>query len=283
MSSQGVLYIVATPIGNLDDISLRALAVLKRVDVVAAEDTRHSQKLLQHFAIEQRLIPYHDHSSEKHAHQLLQMLEAGKQVALISDAGTPLISDPGYRLVRLAREQGVRVSPVPGASAVLSALSAAGLPTDRFRFEGFLPAKSAARRKHFEALKNQPQTVVCFESPHRIRGSLEDALDILGADREAVLARELTKTFETFLGHTLGEIRDAVEQDEHQRKGEMVLMLRGAAQQKHFDGNVDVEAERVLNILLAELSTKQASTLASQITGVPKKVLYQRATELKSI
>ena len=280
MNSFGVLYVVATPIGNRDDISRRALDLLKSVDLIAAEDTRHSQKLLQHYAIATRLLAYHDHASERQAAKIIAALESGLNVALISDAGTPLISDPGYRLVRELRQRGMQVCPVPGASALICALSAAGLPTDRFSFEGFLPAKSAARRQAFEKMRSSAHTSVFYESPHRILESLHDAVVILGADREAVLARELTKTYETFLGSTLGEISARVEADDNQRRGELVLMLRGVDPRSESDAELDAESERVLGLLLAELPPKKAAKLASQITGVPTKILYSKAVEL---
>ncbi len=277
VTEAGTLYIVATPIGNLNDISLRALETLKSVDAIAAEDTRHSQKLLQHFGIESRLWTYHDHSSEAATTGLLTQLQQGLSIALISDAGTPLISDPGYRIVREARSQGIRVVPLPGPSAPITALSAAGLPTNRFSFEGFLPSKSTARRKVLQALATETRTMVFFESPHRILESLVDAVAELGGDREMVMARELTKTFETFLSGTLDQVLVQVEQDANQRRGEIVLMFKGAPEQAEKPDGVTPEVERILNVLLKDLPTKQASNLAAEITGVPKKLLYQYA------
>jgi len=281
MTNPGVLYIVATPIGNLDDISARALKILNSVDVIAAEDTRHSQRLLSHFGIQQKCIPYHDHNDEKQSQNLVERLESGSSIALISDAGTPLISDPGYRVVRLARQHSVAVVPIPGASAPITALSAAGLPTDRFSFEGFLPAKGAARRKVYERLVAEPRTMVFFESPHRILDSLRDAEMVLGGDREAVFVRELSKTFETFIPGSLADIRAKVEADDNQRRGEMVLMIAGAEKPDSSEA-LTPEQEHCLSVLCAELSTKQAASLASSITGLPKKKCYQRALELKA-
>jgi len=281
MNDKGVLYIVATPIGNLDDITQRAISTLQKADFIAAEDTRHSQRLLQHFGIQAKLMAYHDHSSDKQLDRLIGLLLEGKSIALISDAGTPLISDPGYRIVRSARTLDIQVVPIPGVSAPITALSAAGLATDRFSFEGFLPHKSSARRKAFESIEKSNGTSVFFESPHRIKDAIDDALAILGAERPAVLARELTKTFETFLGSSLVDIRQAIESDDNQRKGEMVLMIGQDASSKSSSDDLDAETERVLSILAAELPTKQAATLASAISGAPKKKLYERAVQLR--
>ena len=281
MNDKGVLYIVATPIGNLDDITQRAISTLQKADFIAAEDTRHSQRLLQHFGIQAKLMAYHDHSSDKQLDRLIGLLLEGKSIALISDAGTPLISDPGYRIVRSARTLDIQVVPIPGVSAPITALSAAGLATDRFSFEGFLPHKSSARRKAFESIEKSNGTSVFFESPHRIKDAIDDALAILGAERSAVLARELTKTFETFLGSSLEDIRQAIESDDNQRKGEMVLMIGQGASSKSSSDDLDAETERVLSILAAELPTKQAATLASAISGAPKKKLYERAVQLR--
>jgi len=281
MTHPGVLYIVATPIGNLDDISARALSVMKSVQVIAAEDTRHSQKLLAHFGIDKKLIPYHDHTNEKQIDMLLQRLADGEKIALVSDAGTPLISDPGYRIVKRAREQNITVVPIPGPSAPIAALSAAGLPTDRFSFEGFPPAKSGARIKMFERLVAEQRTMVFFESTHRIEDSLEDAIRVFGAERQAVIARELTKTFETFLSGSLADIARQIREDSNQKRGEFVLMLAGAEQEQDESGEVTIDIDALLIKLAKTLPTKQASSLASDITGLPKKDLYQRVLVLK--
>ncbi|WP_096085232.1 16S rRNA (cytidine(1402)-2'-O)-methyltransferase [Agaribacterium haliotis] len=280
MSKDGVLYIVATPIGNLDDLSVRALALLKQVDMIAAEDTRHSKRLLTHFGIDTRLTAYHDYSGERQVQHLLDLLMQGQNIALISDAGTPLISDPGYRLVRRVREAGLNVVPVPGPSAPLAALCASGLPTDSFAFVGFSPAKSAARKQFFSLHAASEHTLVCFESPHRIVASIDDAIEVLGAKRQAVLARELTKTFETFIGFSLGDIQQALADDANQSRGEMVLMI--APEPKPESSQLDAEAERLLGLLVNELPTKKAAALVSEFSGVSKKLLYQRALELKA-
>ena len=273
------LYVVATPIGNLGDFSPRAIEVLQRVDLIAVEDTRHSGRLLQHFAIQTPMQALHEHNERQRADSLLQKIEQGQTLALISDAGTPLVSDPGYHLVRLAREKGIRVIPVPGACALIAALSAAGLPTDRFRFEGFLPAKAGARRQQLESLKQESVMLVFYESPHRIEETLADMQQVFGAERQAVLARELSKTFETIRDGALAELSQWVAADANQRRGEIVLLLEGAPQQD--EDEIKPDAERVLKILLRDLPLKQAAGLSAEITGVRKKKLYARALELK--
>lgn len=279
MSNQvGVLYIVATPIGNLDDITQRALRLLGEADLVAAEDTRHSMKLLQHFGIRAQLVSLHEHNEERHMEKVLAPLAEGKTVALISDAGTPLISDPGFRLVREARRRGFSVRPVPGASSVIAALSVAGLPTDRFAFEGFLPAKAAARRERLSGLREDVRTLVFLESPHRILDTVDDLTTVFGPEREAVVARELTKTFETVHGAPLGELREWLREDPNQQRGEFVLLVAGASASAAEPEQV--EAERVLEVLLAELPVKQAAKLAAELTGLPRNRLYSLALEL---
>lgn len=277
--ARGTLYIVATPIGNLGDISQRALEVLAGVDLVAAEDTRRSGQLLQHFHIRTSTLALHEHNERQVAEQLLQRLRAGEAIALVSDAGTPLLSDPGYYLVNQARLAGVPVVPVPGASALLAALSVAGLPTDRFVFEGFLPVKSAARIKRLQQLTEDPRTLVFYEAPHRIVEMLRDMASVFGAERQAVVARELTKTFETIHADTLAGLVEWVLADENQQKGEFVVLVKGA-EAREAEG-LDAEAERVLSILLEELPVKQAAALAASITGEKKNRLYQRALEKK--
>lgn len=278
MTHQNALYIVPTPIGNLGDITQRALAVLADVDLIAAEDTRHSGKLLQHYGISTPLISYHDHSHASQAERIFAKILAGQSVALISDAGTPLISDPGYRLVSAAREQGITVVPLPGPCALIAALSAAGLPSDRFSFEGFPPAKTQARKNGFSALLHDARTLIFYESSHRIDASLVDMREIFGDDRRCVLARELSKTFETFLQGSLADVHAQVCADANQRKGEFVVLLEGySAPESEQEGQISVESERVLAVLLEELSVKQASSLAAKITGEKKNKLYQWA------
>lgn len=278
MSQPGILYVVATPIGNLEDISARALAVLREVAVVAAEDTRHSGILLSHFGIRAELISLHDHNEAERAPLLVARLQAGESVALISDAGTPLISDPGFELVRAARAAGIAVSPVPGASALIAALSVSGLPTDRFVFEGFLPAKQSARRERLEVLAAEPRTLVFYESVHRLQESLEDMATAFGPERPAVLARELTKLHEQVRDASLQALVEWAGSDPVAAKGEVVLMVAGAAAAE--SDALDAEVERVLKTLLKELPVKQAAALAAEITGLNKNPLYQRALEL---
>ncbi len=275
--SNHALYVVATPIGNLGDMVPRAVEILQSVDVIAAEDTRHSARLLDHFHISTPLTAYHDHTDEKQVEALVERLRQGASIALISDAGTPLVSDPGYRLVRLARQAGVRVVPVPGACALIAALSASGLPSDRFSFEGFLPPKSGQRLNRLQPLAAEERTLIFYEAPHRIEDCLQDMAQVFGSEREAVLAREITKTFETIQGGSLAELIEFVASDPNQRKGEMVVMVRG--QPKVADQSLDAEAERIMTILLKDLSVKQASQLGAEITGLKKKTLYQWALE----
>lgn len=272
-NTPGILYIVATPIGNLGDWSQRAQEILAKVALIAAEDTRHSSKLLSHFGIQTPMLAYHEHNEAIASEKLLARLLAGESIALISDAGTPLISDPGYPLVSQAHAQGIRVSPIPGSCAMTAALSASGLPTDRFIFEGFLPNKSQARRTRLEALSRDTRTLVFYESPHRVGETLSDMLEILGEGRIAVMARELSKTYETVKQATLGELVEWVASDQNQSRGEMVLVLHGAED----SGPEDVEVERVLTILLKSLPVKEAAALAAEITGGKKNALYKQA------
>lgn len=277
-STMGTLYVVATPIGNLDDISARALKVLADVALIAAEDTRHSVRLLQHFGIETPLAACHEHNERDEGGRFITKLLAGEDVALVSDAGTPLISDPGYHLVRQARAAGVQVVPVPGACALIAALSAAGLPSDRFIFEGFLPAKAAARRARLEQVKEEPRTLIFYEAPHRILECLEDMQAVFGGERPALLGRELTKTFETLKGLPLAELRAFVAGDSNQQRGECVVLVGGWTAPQGEEA-ISTEAQRVLDLLLAELPLKKAAALAAQITGVRKNLLYQVALE----
>lgn len=277
-STIGTLYVVATPIGNLDDMSARALKVLGSVTLIAAEDTRHSIRLLQHFGIGTPLAACHEHNERDEGGRFLTRLLAGDDVALISDAGTPLISDPGYHLVRQARAAGVDVVPVPGACALIAALSAAGLPSDRFIFEGFLPAKAVGRRARLEQVREEPRTLIFYEAPHRILECLQDMEAVFGADRPALLARELTKTFETLKGLPLGELHTFVASDSNQQRGECVVLVAGWSAPDDEQA-VGSEALRVLDLLLAEMPLKRAAALAAEITGVRKNLLYQAALE----
>ena len=273
----GTLFVVATPIGNLQDMSPRALQVLKDVRLIAAEDTRHSARLMQHFGIDTPMTACHDHNERDKGERLVERLLAGDDVALISDAGTPLISDPGYHLVRQAREAGVRVSPVPGACALIAALSAAGMPSDRFAFEGVLPAKAHGRRQRLQVLAAEDRTWMVYEAPHRLLECLQDMQQVLGDERRVLLARELTKTFETLRAAPLSELVKWVAGDSDQQRGECVLVVEGAPAPQADE--VGDEALRVLDLLLAELPLKRAAKLASEITGVRKNLLYQIALE----
>jgi 16S rRNA (cytidine1402-2'-O)-methyltransferase len=280
-SATGSLYVVATPIGNLDDMSVRALKVLREVALIAAEDTRHSARLMQHFGIGTPLAACHEHNERDEGSRFITRLLAGDNVALISDAGTPLISDPGYHLVRQARAAGIPVVPVPGACALIAALSAAGLPSDRFMFEGFLPAKAVGRRAKLELVKEEPRTLIFYEAPHRILECLQDMEQVFGTERPALLARELTKTFETLKGLPLGELRAFVEADSNQQRGECVVLVAGWTPPEDEDV-VGTEARRILGLLLEEMPLKRAAALAAQITGVRKNLLYQVALDSQS-
>ncbi len=265
------LYVVATPIGNLSDISARAREVLSEVSAICAEDTRHTKSMLQAYSIDKPLIALHEHNESDIAWKLVERLKTGDSLALVSDAGTPLVSDPGYRLVREVREAGFTVSPVPGACAAIAALSVAGIPSDRFCFEGFLPAKSSGRRERLQNLAREPRTLVFYESSHRIEESLTDFVAILGADREAAVARELTKLFETVLGNTLGGLLEKVQQDENQRKGEFVIIVRGCED----DTSVALaEGQRLYAKLVEHMKPSQAAKLAAELSGAPRKALY---------
>ena len=273
------LYVVATPIGNLQDISLRALEVLKTVDAIAAEDTRHTSHLLSHFAIQKKLIAVHEHNEQKSAQILLERLRAGESIALVTDAGTPGISDPGAIVVDVLREAGVSVVPVPGASAVVAALSASGIKANGFMFQGFLPASGSQRRKVLEGLKAYVSTLVFYEAPHRIIECVEDLATVLGPERRITIARELTKTFETFHRCALQDAKMWLESDPNQQRGEFVLMVEAAALVEQADISEDVG--RILRLLLADLPLKQAVKLATEITGVKKNILYEYALKLK--
>ncbi|MBE3669600.1 16S rRNA (cytidine(1402)-2'-O)-methyltransferase [Vibrio navarrensis] len=271
------LYIVPTPIGNLGDITHRAIAVLSTVDLIAAEDTRHTGKLLSHFNIQTKTFALHDHNEQQKAQVLVDKLLAGQNIALVSDAGTPLISDPGYHLVSQCRQAGVKVVPLPGPCAVITALSASGLPSDRFSFEGFLPAKSKGRKDKLLEIAKVERTCIFYESPHRIIDSLHDMLEILGPNREVVLARELTKTFETIQGMPLGDLVDWVKSDENQQKGEMALLIHGY--RDSAEDGLPEEALRALTILLKELPLKRAAAMVAEIYNVKKNALYKWGLE----
>lgn len=281
MTNQSALYIVPTPIGNLADISLRALEVLQSVSAIAAEDTRHSAKLMQHHGIHTKLISYHDHGGEAQAQRILDLLRTGESVALISDAGTPLISDPGYKLVNIVREHSIPVIPLPGACAMTTALCASGLASDRFSFEGFPPAKHQARVAFLKALVRDERTLIFYESTHRIEDSLADMADAFGGDRRAVIARELTKSFETFLDGHLDTLIARLQSDPNQRKGEFVVMVAG--HKNTSEEGVSAEVVQVLSVLLDELPVKQAAALAAKITGEKKNKLYQWALDNKAV
>lgn len=276
-SNQGILYVVATPIGNLGDMVPRAVETLQTVALIAAEDTRHSSRLLAHFNIKTPCIAYHDHSDETRVDQLIAKLCAGDSIALISDAGTPLVSDPGYRLVRSARHAGIQVVPIPGACAMIAALSAAGLPSDRFAFEGFLPAKQAARCAQLQSLAADPRTLVFYEAPHRVLETLQDMRDIFGPEREVVMARELTKTFETIRDDKVGELVQWVDADSNQQRGEIVLLVHGAP--KADNEAMTPEQIHIMKILLEELSVKQAASIGAKLTGLKKNFLYDWALQ----
>jgi 16S rRNA (cytidine1402-2'-O)-methyltransferase len=274
-----ILYVVSTPIGNLDDLSPRAVETLKKVDLIAAEDTRHSGRLMQHFAISTPMLAVHDHNERQRAQMLVNKLAEGQSIALISDAGTPLISDPGYHLVSAVREAGYQVVPVVGPCALIAGLSVSGLATDRFSFYGFLPAKSSGRKQHLQQLEKVTHTQVFYESPHRIVAMVDDIVTVMGADRKLVLARELTKTFETVYGAPAIEVQAWLAADHNQQKGEFVVLIAGAEPEELQD--IGPEEERMLTLLLAELPIKKAAAITAAITGHKKKALYDRALVLQ--
>ena len=271
MDGTGTLFVVATPIGNLGDISPRALDTLRSVAGICAEDTRRSGQLLSHFGISTPLLALHEHNEDAIAARIVVRLQAGESLALVSDAGTPLVSDPGFRLVQAARAAGVKVSPVPGASALIAALSVAGLPSDRFAFEGFLPAKSNARRERLQALAAETRTLIFYESSHRIEDALADMVQAFGGQRRAVLARELTKLFETVLDGTLAQLQARVEVDADQRKGEFVLLVHGV--EDDADARI-IEGRRLYAKLSQHLPPSTAAKLAAELSGAPRKALY---------
>ena len=269
-----VLYVVATPIGNLSDSTHRLAEILAEVDVIAAEDTRRTGQLLQHLGIESKLMPFHAHNEHQSVEAVMTQLNAGKRVALVSDAGTPLISDPGYGLVKRCHEEAISVVPVPGPSSITAALSVAGLPTHRFAFEGFIPAKSNARKLFFRALSQEPRTLVMFETPHRIEASVRALSEEMGFDREMTVCRELTKTFEQIVSGTAGNILERLLDGGIPAKGEYVLVVHGAKDQTMTD------ADTLLTVLLESMSPSKAATAGARLTGRPKSELYDRAVQL---
>ncbi len=274
---KGTLYLIATPIGNLEDMTFRAINTLKKVDLVAAEDTRHSKKLLQHFNISTPMISLHAFNEAGRVKQLIAQLEEGKSIGIISDAGTPLISDPGYPLVHAAHAAKIPVAPIPGACAAITALCASGLPTDRFIFEGFLPAKKSARLNRLEKLLIEQRSLVFYESPHRIIDMLTDLLSVFGPDRLATIARELTKQFETIRQDNISTLLEWTKENPEQQLGEFVVIVAGTEIETTTS---DQEVEKILLILLSELHTKQAASLCSKITGKKKNELYELALKL---
>ncbi|HEY5603486.1 MAG TPA: 16S rRNA (cytidine(1402)-2'-O)-methyltransferase [Gammaproteobacteria bacterium] len=276
-TQNGRLYIVATPIGNLGDMSFRAVEILQQVDLIVVENARHSAKLFQHYQITSPIYVLHDHNEKENSIKLIEKLQQGQDLALISDAGTPLISDPGYWLVNLAIQHTLSVVPVPGPSASICALSVSGLPSDRFCFEGFLPAKTQARQTRLQQLAHETRTLIFYEAPHRIVDALRDLVAVFGPERQGVITRELTKTFETILRAPLAELLEIVERDVNQQKGEFVVLVHGAAEKVAGEE----EQDRLLGILLEALPVKTAAALASKITGAKKNQLYERALELK--
>lgn len=267
----GTLHVIATPIGNLRDLSPRALDTLRNVSAICAEDTRHTRQLLAHYGLERPLVALHEHNEEQLADKLVARLQAGESLGLVSDAGTPLVSDPGFRLVRAARAAGIAVSPVPGACAFVAALSVAGLPSDRLVFEGFLPAKGNARRERLAPLASETRTLAFYESAHRIEEALADMAAIFGAQRRAVIARELTKLFETVLDGTLEDLQARVAADANQRKGEFVVLVEGAGEDE--DARL-AEGRRLYAKLGEHLPPSTAAKLAAELSGAPRKALY---------
>jgi len=270
----GILYIVATPIGNLQDITQRALDTFAQVDLIAAEDTRHSGLLLSYYGIKKPFFALHDHNEQEKAHILVEKLKQGSHIALISDAGTPLISDPGFHLVRQCREAGIRVVPLPGACAAITALCASGIASDRFCFEGFLPAKSKARKDKLENIAEEDRTLIFYESTHRILDTLEDMQSVLGEERYIVLAREITKTWETITGNTIKNLREWLLEDPNRTKGEMVLIVEGKPKSDKND-EISPQAVKALELIVEELPLKKAAAIVAELYGYKKNALYQ--------
>ncbi len=274
----GTLFIVATPIGNLDDITFRAIETLKSVDLVLAEDTRHSQKILSHFNIKTPISAFHDYNEREKCNSVIDKLKQGDSIALISDAGTPLISDPGYVLVSVAKKNSVNVVPVPGPSALIAALSASGIPSDSFSFFGFLPSKQNARIKTLKMFASRPETIIVYESPKRISNTLADMLFVFGKDREVCLAKEITKTFETILTTNIPSLIDYISSDPSHQKGEFVILISSTAKKGKLE--FDQQLDKLLPVLCSEMGPSKAAKLATKITGIDKKYCYERAIEL---
>ena len=274
----GTLFIVATPIGNLDDITFRAVETLKSVDLVLAEDTRHSQKILNHFNIKTPISAFHDYNEREKCNTVIDKLKQGDSIALISDAGTPLISDPGYILVSAAKKNSVNVVPIPGPSALIAALSASGIPSDSFSFFGFLPSKQNARIKTLKTFASRPETIIVYESPKRIMATLTDMLFVFGEEREVCLAKELTKTFETIITTNIPNLIYYISADPGHQKGEFVLLISSTAKKGQLE--LDQQLDRLLPVLCSEMGSSKAAKLAAKITGIDKKYCYQRAIEL---
>jgi len=272
MSESATLFIVPTPIGNLSDITERALEVLKTVDLIAAEDTRHTGKLLSHYQIKTKTFALHDHNEQQKAEFLVEKLKSGLSIALVSDAGTPLISDPGYHLVNTCRAHGVDVVPLPGACAAVTALSASGLPSDRFSFEGFLPSKEKARKDKIEDLKEEPRSMIFYESPRRLQYTLDAMVEVLGPEREVCVAREITKAFESITTMPVGELAVWVSEDSNRSRGEIVLLVAGFR-----DTGLEIPAKTLntLKLLATELPLKKAAAMAAEIHGCKKNALYK--------
>jgi 16S rRNA (cytidine1402-2'-O)-methyltransferase len=275
------LYIVATPIGNLADISQRAIETLSFVDKICAEDTRNTRKLLNHLGINKPLVALHDHNETQKINSVIHWLSKGENIALVSDAGTPLISDPGYHLVKALREQDFQIIPIPGANAIITALSAAGLATNKFSFEGFLPAKEASRKQALLTNINSPYTQIYYESSHRIVHSIATMLDIFGADKKVVLARELTKLYEQFFYGTLADLQQWLLDDKMHQKGEFVIMLAATKTENKDNDKINSNVEQILTILIDELPLKQATKIAAKLTGINKNTLYKQGLKLQ--
>ncbi|MFK3558960.1 16S rRNA (cytidine(1402)-2'-O)-methyltransferase [Pasteurella multocida] len=273
----GILYIVATPIGNLQDITQRALAIFEQVDLIAAEDTRHSGLLLSHYGIKKPFFALHDHNEQQKAHLLVEKLQQGQHIALISDAGTPLISDPGFHLVRQCRQAGIKVVPIPGACAAITALCASGIASDRFCFEGFLPAKSKARCDKLQNLAEEERTLIFYESTHRILDTLADIEKTLGTERYVVLAREITKTWETIVGDNVANLRQWLGEEPNRTKGEMVLIIEGKVKQETDE--INPQALKALELISQSLPLKKAAAIVAEIYGYKKNALYQYGLE----
>jgi 16S rRNA (cytidine1402-2'-O)-methyltransferase len=278
--NEGTLYVVATPIGNLDDLSPRARAVLDAVDLIAAEDTRVTGRLLMHFGIKTRQTALHDHNEESMAAKLIDELQSGKSIALVSDAGTPLISDPGFRLLREAHRADLTVVPIPGASALVVAISASGLPTDRFTFEGFLPAKKAARQKRLQALADETRTTIFYESVHRISDAINDLIGTHGHDRNAFLGRELTKMYEQCVSGNLQALADGLADGKIPTKGEFVIAVEGAPEASRDE--TDIQVDQLLAALIKVLPGKQAVAIAAEVSGQNKNELYRKMLAFKA-